>query len=559
MKLSTIPQLYRHVGRWTEIIAVLSKYGLADWLSRFDLEYTKGLFKARDGEALARLSREARIRMVLTDLGPTFIKLGQILSTRPDLIGVGLANELQGLLVNVPPDSPQVVRATIETELGEPIEDLFAEFDDVAVASASIGQVHKARLSTGELVAVKVQRAGIDEKVRIDMDILSGLAQLAEMLPELANYRPKATLAEFQRMLRRELDFGREERNIMQFGRDYAETAGVRIPSVYSELCTPRVLTMDWLEGVSLCAPERLKALDLDLDDVAQRGADLYLEMIFKHGVYHADPHPGNILVQENGTIGLLDFGMVGRIDEPLREQIEEMLLALAGQDTQQLSRIVMQLGEMPPGMDEGALRCDLAEFIGHYGCQPLGEFQLAAALTEMIEIIRRYRIMLPASIAMLLKTLILLEGTGRVIQPHFSLLDAMEPYRKRAVMQRLSPRRRLRKLRSIARDIERLVEIFPRRMIDILGQVQSGKFDMHLDHRGLEPSVNRLVLGLLTSSLFVGSSLMLSQKVWPLLYLFDGQISVLGALGCMMSFILGLRLIRAINKSGHLDRKGRD
>ena len=356
MKLTTIPQLYRHVGRWSEIIAVLSKYGMADWLSQFDLEFTKGLLKAKDGEVLARLSREARIRMVLTELGPTFIKLGQILSTRPDLIGVELANELQGLLVNVPPDGPDIVRAAIESELGQPLEELFAEFDEIAVASASIGQVHRARLLTGQRVAVKVQRAGIDEKVRVDMDILTGLAHLAEGLPELANYRPKATLAEFQRMLRRELDFGREERNILQFGRDYAETPGVRIPGVYSELCTPKVLTMDWLEGVSLCQPERLRTLDLDLDDIAHRGANLYLEMIFTHGVYHADPHPGNILVLEDGTIGLLDFGMVGRIDEPLREQIEEMLMALAGQDTEQLTRVIMEIGDTPPDLDETAL-----------------------------------------------------------------------------------------------------------------------------------------------------------------------------------------------------------
>jgi ubiquinone biosynthesis protein len=557
MRLSTIPQLYRHVGRWSEIIAVLSKYGMADWLSQFELEFTRNLFKARDGEVLAQLSREARIRMVLTELGPTFIKLGQILSTRPDLVGTSLANELQLLLVNVPPDPPSTVRATIEGELGQPIEELFAEFDETPVASASIGQVHRARLATGEDVAVKVQHAGIDVKVRTDLDILNGLAQLAEMLPDLANYRPKALAAEFQRMLRRELDFGREERNLLQFARDFADVPGVRIPGVYSDLCTPRVLTMDWLEGVSLCFPDRLRGLNLDMADIAYRGSEIYLQMIFTNGVYHADPHPGNIVVQENGTIGLLDFGMVGRIDGALREQIEEMLLALAGQDTEQLTRIIMQLGQVPPGLDESALRCDLAEFISHYGSQPLAEFDLSGALSEIIEIIRRYRIILPASIGMLLKTMIVLEGTSRMVQPRFSLLDMMGPYRRQALRRRLSPRERLRRLRNIVRDVQRLVEIFPRRMIDILGQVQSGKFDMHLDHRGLEPSVNRLVLGMLTSSLFVGSSLMLSQKVWPLIHIFGGQISVLGALGCIMSFVLGLRLIRAINKSGHLDRRG--
>ena len=214
MRISTIPHIYRNVRRWTEILSVLSKYGLADWLSRLNIEMFKTQLKGSRGEALALQTPEKRIRLALTDLGPTFIKLGQLLSTRPDLVGVPLADELTQLRDDVPADDPATVRRIIEVELGQPADELFAEFDDVPVASASIGQVHQARLLTGEKVAVKMQHAGIERKVREDLDVLAGLAILAERIPEFAQYRPRETVAEIARMLRRELDFGREERNL---------------------------------------------------------------------------------------------------------------------------------------------------------------------------------------------------------------------------------------------------------------------------------------------------------------------------------------------------------
>src|SRR4051794_15462541 len=221
MKISTIPQLYRNVNRWGEFLSILSKYGLADGISRLDLDFAKGFFKDRGGEALARQTPETRIRLALVELGPTFIKLGQILSTRPDLVGVQLAAELTHLQSEVRADSPEVIRATIESELGESVELLFADFEDTPIASASIGQVHRARLLTGERVAVKVQHRGIEETIRVDLEILAGFAQLAERVPEFACYQPCSTAAEFQRILRRELDFGREERNMQQFSHDF--------------------------------------------------------------------------------------------------------------------------------------------------------------------------------------------------------------------------------------------------------------------------------------------------------------------------------------------------
>ena len=272
MRISTIPHIYRNVRRWTEILSVLSKYGLADWLSRLNIEMFKTQLKGGHGEALALQTPEQRIRLALTDLGPTFIKLGQLLSTRPDLVGVQLADELKQLRDDVPADDPAAVRRMIETELGQAAEELFAEFEDVPVASASIGQVHRARLKSGEKVAVKIQHIGIEKTVREDLDVLAGLALLAERIPEFSPYRPRETVAEIARMLRRELDFGREERNLQQFALFFENDTTVQIPQPYTELCTSRVLTMQWLDGLKLTDKDQLVAAGFDLDQIARRG-----------------------------------------------------------------------------------------------------------------------------------------------------------------------------------------------------------------------------------------------------------------------------------------------
>jgi ubiquinone biosynthesis protein len=551
MKITTIPHVYRNANRWREILAILSKYGLAEWIGRFDVPLIKGFLKNRDGESLAHLSRETRIRLAIEELGPTFIKLGQILSTRPDQVGMALARELQKLQTSVACDEPDVVCQTIKTELGKDVSELFVDFDTTPLASASIGQAHRARLTSGEDVVVKVQHAGIRRRMEIDLDILAGLANLAEALPELQPYRPQATVAEFRRVVRRELDFAREARNLQQFDRDFSRSPHVRIPRLYPDLSTARVLTMEWLDGARLSDPAVKHMPNVDLGEVTRHGAEMYLDMIFHHGFYHGDPHPGNLIVLPDGSIGLLDFGMVARLDESLREDIEDMLIAIVSQDAQRLTSLVTRLGAVPPGFDEAALSVDLSEFVSHYANQPIDTFDLAGALTEMIEIVQRYRIALPSSLAMLIKVLVMLEGTARILEPNFSLMELIQPYQKKMLLRRMSPARQMRKMRRIYSEMEELAEILPRRLRDILQQVDAGKFDVHLDHRGLEPSVNRLVLGMLTSALFLGSSLLISRDVWLL-----WGVSVPGALGALLSAYLGWRLLRAIAKSGRLERK---
>lgn len=571
MRISALPQIYRNVKRWTEILSVLSKYGLADWLSQTTIEFAKDQLTDRDGEALARLTREARIRLAMTELGPTFIKLGQLLSTRPDVVGAALADELKQLRANVPADSFDEVRQLVESEFGQPIEELFDEFDKVPIASASIGQVHRARLRSGEEVVVKVQHIGIEHKIREDLEVLGGLAALADRIPDFQPYRPSATTAEMARTLRRELDFGREERNLNQFVAMLAGDHTVRVPRPYSDLCTPKVLTMEFLSGINVEETARLVAASIDREEVAHRGATLYMKMIFSYGFYHADPHPGNFVLLPGGVIGLLDFGSVGRLDDRMREDIGDLLLAIVQNDVPMLVTVIKKLGKTPPLLDENALSNDVADFVGHYSSQSLDRFDLSGALNDMVDIIHRYQISLPPQVGLLIKVLVTLEGTTKMLAPQFSLMEVMQPFYRKMMLRRLSPKRQLQKFRRLYLEFEQLAEILPRRVIEILDQVQAGSFDIHLDHRGLGPSVNRLVLGMLSSAMFVGSSMMLSMDVAPhfgdllsLLFIPEAwtkdwsiiRLSLLGMTGCVVSILLGLRLLWAMGKSGHLDRK---
>jgi ubiquinone biosynthesis protein len=536
-----------------EIVTILGKYGLANWIRRLDLQFAMGLIKSSDGQGLSALTNETRIRLALIELGTTFIKFGQMLSTRPDLIGSALANELTALQASVPADSPAVARATIAGELGHPVDELFARFDDTAIASASIGQVHRARLHAGTEVAIKVQHPGIEARIRVDLSILAVLADLAaQYLPETRQYQPKATVAEFQRMLLRELDFGREERNLQTFAAHFAGNDTVRFPAVHSEFSTGRVLTMDFLDGIPLSNVQRLKQEGHVPEEVARRGAALFMEMIFRDGFYHADPHPGNFLVMQDGTIGILDGGMVGRLDEKLREAIEEVLVSLVHGDAVALCEVIVRIGSVPSDLDQAGLGADLTDFVSYYGHKPLDQIELGTALGEVTDLVRRYRIVLPTPAALLIKVLIMLEGTSRLLNPQFNLVEVMRPFQKKLIWRRLSPERHLQKIRRVVQSWQHLGEVLPRNLVGILEQVNKGNFEVHLEHQRLEPSVNRLVFGMLTSALFLGSTLLWSYQAPPLI----AGIPVLGVTGSLVSFGLGLRLLWAIRKSGHLERR---
>lgn len=558
--IPSIPQFFRNVRRTTEILSILSKYGLADWLSRTNIEFVKDRLQSPDGECIARTSKSARIRLALTELGPTFIKVGQLLSTRADLVGVELADELAKLQANTPEDSFEKIREVVESELEMSLEDAFAHFERRPIASASIGQVHRARTLDGNEVVVKVRHPGIERVIETDMDILMELAKLAERLEDFRQYQPTAVVKELARTLKRELDFSREHRNLMQFRSLFRKQKRLVIPKPYPKLSTEKVLTMTCLDGVKLNDLKNSTEEFDDLEDFARRGAKIYLDMIFVHGFYHADPHPGNIVIMDGNVIGLLDFGMVGRISERTREDIEGMLMAIVNHDVPLLVMFVERIGNCPVDLDTSGLSTDIADFVGQYATQQANDFDMARALRDFMSIVRRYRVTLPSEVSLLIKVLVTLEGTGQLLAPNFSLLEIMRPHQRLMMVRRMSPTRQIRKARTFYMQLEQLAERMPQRLGNILEQIQSGKFDVHLDHRRLGPSVNRLVLGMITSALFLGSSLMLSYKVPPVWFSEGGplgfqDLSVLGILGCFASLMIGARLLWAIRSSGNLDQ----
>jgi len=570
MAVSNLKQLVENTSRFREVVAILAKYGFADWLQKTGARRATSLVTDARVKELALLSPAERVRRAITELGTTFIKLGQVLSTRPDLVGMEMADELAELRTGVPPDPPEVVLATIETELGAKADELFDKFDSRALASASIGQVHRATLSDGTAVVVKVQHPNIEDRVRNDLDILARLAEMAEKYSaELRQYRPVDTIAEFSRALLRELDFRGEFQHLERFRRNFKEDKGVHFPKPYLELSSQRVLTMDMLEGINLSNGQALRESDFDLEDLARRGANLFVEMIFRDAFYHADPHPGNLMAlpfvgptddkQEmpadakmpSSVIGVIDCGMVGRLDEPLREDIEQALLAVIQGDCETVVEIIVQRGATPDDLDTDELQMDVEDFLGRYAHQSIDRFDLGGCLTGVVDIIRRHKIVLPSKVGMLFKVLIMLEGTAQQLNPNFNLAELIKPYGKKSIQKRYSPKRIYRFIESRYRDWEHLVEILPRDVADILHRMKTGSFDVNLNHRRLETSANRLVMGILSAALFMGSSLMLSQNVPPLI----SDVSLPGAAGCGIAVWLGYKVIRAIKNMGDIQQ----
>jgi ubiquinone biosynthesis protein len=558
LDLTAIPQLARNLTRLAEIARTLARYGLGGWLARLDYRFVRGVASGIGLRGVFELSHEARVRLALTELGTTFIKLGQVLSTRRDLIGPALADELSQLQANVPADPFPVTKATIETELGRPLVELFPEFEPTPLASASIGQVHRATLHDGRQVVVKVQHPDITRRMAADLVIMAELASLAEQfLPDLRTYRPVKVVAEFQRVLTRELDFCRELRHLQMFRQAFADDPGVRFPEPYPAFSTGRVLTMEFLDGIPLTCPEKVKAAGGDFDDLAHRGARAFLDMIFRDGFFHADPHPGNILYLpgkdgESGAIGLLDVGMVGRIDDRLRQRIERAVGAVMNRDAAELTDLIIQVGDIPPKFDPEALQGEVAEHLAYYWGMPLEQFQLGTALNDLTDAIRRYRVALPPPLALLLRVLVMLEGTGRMLSPTFNLVELLEPYKRKLILKRLSPRRLVRRAVEAIGDWDELFRGLPRQLASVMRLLQKQELTVQLAHRHLEPSVNRLVFGLIISSLFLGSAMMWAAGAPPKWH----DISLFGAFGCVVACVLGFYLYRAIQHSGKLEER---
>jgi ubiquinone biosynthesis protein len=554
MKIAALTRLERNAHRAGEIISVLAKYGLADWFKDWDVAWIQERLQSSGGQHIPDLSVEERARLALCELGPTFIKLGQMLSTRPDLVGPGMASELAHLQTHTNADSAATSRATIAAELGQPPEKLFSQFEEAPMASASIAQVHRAQLPTGENVVIKVQHAGIPDRILADLDILADLAELAEKhAPHLRPYQPVAVVYQFRRTLLHELDFTSERRNLEEFTAHFADDDTVHFPRAYEAFSRPRVLTMERLEGILGTDTAALAASGADLNEFARRGANMYLQMIFRDAFYHADPHPGNLMLLPGGVVGVLDCGMVGRLDEELAEEADGMLMAVTNRNSVELADTLLRIGSAPPGLARDQFRDDIADFVAAYTGQSIHELDLSHAMNDLAQIVHRYNLALPPPFTLLLRTLVELEGTAQKLNPEFSLAEVIRPFYAEMVDRRLSPRRIFGRMRRAYSEWERLAESLPGELNDALRRLREGTFSVHLYHRNLDQVVNRLVLGVVIAALIVGSSLLWSMSAAPTL---DG-VSILGGAGYLVAAYLGWRLVRATRKSGHLNSKG--
>lgn len=553
MRLSSLPQIKRNARRFEQIMRVLAKYRLAGWLRQSDSDFLQRFLTNPEGEELAARPGPERIRMALNELGTTFIKLGQMLSTRADLVGEAVAGELTRLQSATPADAPEVVRETIERELGNPVDVMFAEFSDTPIASASIAQAHQATLPDGTRVILKVQHVGIEETILNDLDILGALAGLAEKYSrDLRLYQPVRTVADFRRHLLRELDFGREEQNLQQFHHNFEDDETVRIPRPIPELSARRVLTMERLEGVSIADAGQIAKEELDPGELARRGVNIFLKMIFRDCFYHADPHPGNILLLPGNVIGLLDFGMVGYLDQATREGFEGLIEGFLLKDSDLVTESALRLGTAPEDLDRDELQAGIEMFMQDYLGGSLRDLDLVGALGSLVEIIRHNRIILKPGVSLLIKVLVMLEGTGRLLNPDFQIAELLEPFYHRMARRRLSPKVLLQRIRRTYRDWDQFFKILPRDLVDLLRKARSGTLDVHLQHRRLDAVANRLSYALLTAALFLGSTQLWAQQIPPRAW----GTSIPGVAGTLLALGLGFLLLRSIRQSGGIGRE---
>jgi ubiquinone biosynthesis protein len=531
----SISQILRHI----RVCLIIARHAAVMRMSHGSWRWLARRWRSSDGRILADLATPERIRVMFEDLGGAYIKVGQLLATRRDLVGEDIARSLLSLQSAVPSDSPDVVETLIRAGCGRPSGEVFSSFNAAPLASGSIAQVHLGRLHDGRHVAVKVRHHRIVAHIEADLALLLWLARLAQRQPRWAIYQPVMVAADFARMIRRETDFEREARHIERFATAFANDSAVRFPSVVHELSSASVLVMDFLDGVPVDDHLRVAALQCDTGQVARTLVRVWLAMVFQHRFYHADPHPGNLLVLPGGVLGVIDCGMATRIDQRTTDALEDILVGLAQADYPAVVHRALALCQLPGDFDEEAFTDGLTDLIAIHSA-PGRRLDLARALMEVADLIAQHRLLLPPIAARLLRMLTLLDATARSLAPELDLAALARPHVEVVVKRRLSPGSQIRRLRQWAGEWFGLVGSMPRQISDILDQVRRGRFDLHVDHRRLEPVVNRLVHGVLLAAVFLGSVLVWHSQLPPTI----GGHSVIGMIGCGTSGYLVLRLL---------------
>ena len=514
--------------------------------------------QAGKGRVFGESTTWERIHMAVEELGPTFIKLGQILSNRPDLIPRELQIELQKLQENVPPFPEREAIAVIEEELGRPLKELFAQFLPEPVAAASIAQLHRAVLPGGEVVAVKIQRPGLQELVRVDLEILGDLAVLLERyVPASRSVEPRKIVDEFEKAILRELDFRQEAAAIERFAVQFSGDEDIKVPRVYRSHSARRVLTMEFIEGRPLA-----ELLDQDPRDpeegtrVAELGAGLTLKQIFRFGFFHADPHPGNIVVLDDGRLCYLDFGLTGSLIQRDLEVISDMLIGIIGHNEQKAARAVVSLAGSRDFETARSIEREIAELIGRFRSAQTGDFSFTALLAELVEILVGKKLRLPTDLYLLVKSLITIEGVATALDPAFDFTGRLEPYAKKLVRDRYDPRRVATQLAAMAGDYVELLQGLPGDYYKLVDTLSSGRVRFALDEESIRPvrqavmqASSALVIALVLGALLVGSAVIVHSRVPPLWH----EVPVIGIVGFVAAGLVGFWLLVRVLRNGTL------
>ena len=500
-----------NLARFSQIGRVLVRHGFG-----FVFDVRRDRRERRGIEELLAPNFAVRLRRALDDLGPTFVKFGQLLSTRSDIIPEGILSELQKLQDKVAPMPLEVTRGVIERELGVPAEKLLAEFDPVWLGSASIGQVYRARLHGGEQVAVKVQRPEAPGRVEADLALMRDLAALLDArFGDRIFIDVKELVAEFEGVIRRELDYEQEAENARRFAANFAGTR-VKIPEIHNDLSTKRVITMEYIEGTRFLDIQPLLLTPAERRRVATMGAEAIFKMAFEDGFFHGDPHPGNLFLTQGRELALLDFGMVGFMSHGDIEALSRLFIAVIQRDAAAALRGLERLGVRYAPEVRGDLVQELREFLFKYSGLSVGEVTLGQALSEVISLVRRYRLSMPPVFPLLTKALVTAEALSRSIDPTINVYEIARPYANRLLRERYEPAALLERSQERALEYARYLEDYPEQLRQLLTELEDGDLEVKFRHAGLDELggevdvlANRLVFAVITGALLIGSSLL--------------------------------------------------
>jgi len=544
--------------RYEKVFATLIKYGFEDILSHppFNKFFpqTNLLVPSRGGKKVSQFTRYERIRMVCEELGTTFIKFAQIASNRPDLLPDELLEELEKLQDRAPTVPLEAIRETLNLELPRPMDELLEYFDEVPLASASMAQVHRARLNGGREVVLKIQRPGIRELIAADLAILKHVVSIIEAyFPQYQVYQPCELVKMFEKSITEELSFRMEADNLLHFQEMFHDNNDVYIPKLYRELSTDNLLCMEYVEGYKITDLQHLKDFNITGPELALKGIGLYFEQIFDHGFFHADPHPGNIFVLPDGKIAFLDFGMVGSVIERDKILFAQLLLAMYDQDVEGLKKAILKFSTGLNKEKERELEYDIIYFLRQYTQVALEDIDGNEVMRGLNALFFDYKIKIPANLLLLLKALVIIEGVGLKLNPQYDIIANIGPFVKRLLAKRFNPQRLQQEIARSVEEITTLVQELPQDIKEIIQKVKEGKLHIEFEHKGLMPfadslsqSINRLSFALLVVAIILGSSLIVVAKVPPLVY----HIPLVGIIGYGISAVLTLGLLIKLKKS---------